>query len=210
MEEIPMAQPGSVAAWIRELTGGNRDAAEQLWQHYFHRLVRLAYAELRNISRRAVNEEDVALSAFASFCRGAENGRFSQLRDRNNLWPLLIVITKRKAIALRRHVHSLKEGGGKVRGESAFRCAQGSDASVPGIQRVVDPEPTPELAAQLAEEHQRLLDLLGDETLRQIAIWKMEGYTDKEVAAKLNCGLRNVERKLQRIRSILKKEISDE
>ena len=46
--------------------------------------------------RRAADEEDVALSAFDSFCRGAEQGRFPQLDGRDDLWHLLVVITVRK------------------------------------------------------------------------------------------------------------------
>jgi DNA-binding CsgD family transcriptional regulator len=36
--------------------------------------------------------------------------------------------------------------------------------------------------------------------LAQIAVWKMEGHTDKEVAQQLGCATRTVERKLERIR----------
>ena len=53
--------------------------------------------------RVAADEEDVALSAFDSFCRGAQRGRFPQLDDRDNLWRLLVVITSRKAVDLAQH-----------------------------------------------------------------------------------------------------------
>ena len=61
-------------------------------------------------------------------------------------------------------------------------------------------EPTPEFAAQVAEEFERLLDRLGDADLRTIAVWKMEGYTTEEIAAKLRRAPRTVERKLDLIR----------
>ena len=63
-------------------------------------------------------------------------------------------------------------------------------------------EPTPEFAAQVAEQYQRLLDLLGDETLRRVAVWKMEGFTKDEIAARLDCSRRTVARKLETIRII--------
>lgn len=53
-----------------------------------------------------------------------------------------------------------------------------------------------------AEEYERLLDVLGDEQLRQIAIWKMEGFTNAEIAEKCGRVIPTVERKLQRIRGI--------
>ena len=69
-------------------------------------------------------------------------------------------------------------------------------------RQVVGDEPTPEFAAQVAEEYQRLLDLLGDESLRQVAVWKMEGLTNDEIAGRLDCSRRTVARKLETIRII--------
>jgi hypothetical protein len=42
--------------------------------------------------------------------------------------------------------------------------------------------------------------MLNDPGLRQIALWKLEGDTNAEIARKLECTLRTVERKLERIR----------
>ena len=115
-----MASEGSVTVWIGELKVGDHDAAQRLWERYFRKMVELARARLQTFRRRAGDEEDVALSAFYSFVRGAEGGRFQQLRDRDNLWPLLVVITARKAIDVRKHEAREKRGGGKVRGEAEF------------------------------------------------------------------------------------------
>jgi DNA-directed RNA polymerase specialized sigma24 family protein len=67
-------------------------------------------------------------------------------------------------------------------------------------------EPTPELAAQLVEQYQILLERLGDDKLRQIAVWKLEGWTNGEIAGKLNCSRRTVIRKLETIRLIWSEE----
>ena len=77
-----------------------------------------------------------------------------------------------------------------------------SDMDGAVLEGAVGAEPTPELASQVAEGCRRLLDALGDETLRRVALWKMEGYTNKEVAAKLGVVEETVERKLRRIREI--------
>src|SRR5262245_52761589 len=89
------AGDGSITGWLGRVAAGDRPAAERLWQRYFHRLVGLARARLRDAPRRAADEEDVALSAFDSFCRGAERGRFPDLADRDGLWALLMTITAR-------------------------------------------------------------------------------------------------------------------
>ena len=54
----------------------------------------------------------MALSAFDSFCRSAEQGRFPDLADRDSLWRLLVVMTARKATHLRRDEGRQKRGGG--------------------------------------------------------------------------------------------------
>jgi hypothetical protein len=88
-----MSTVSSVTQWVNRLQAGDRAAAQKLWEGYFQRLVRLARQKLRGTPRRARDEEDVALSAFDSFCRGAEAGRFPRLGDRADLWQLLVVIT---------------------------------------------------------------------------------------------------------------------
>ena len=92
-----MTLQGSVTLWIGHLQAGDDGAAQKLWERYFRRLVGLARKKLRDTPRRAADEEDVALSAFDSFCRGVRRGRFPQLDDRNNLWRLLVTVTARKA-----------------------------------------------------------------------------------------------------------------
>src|SRR5438874_7802874 len=106
-----MTSEGSVTGWLGQLQGGDPAAAQRLWERYFQRLVGLARDRLRNAPRRAADEEDVALSAFDSFCRRAEQGRFPQLIDRDGLWRLLVVMTARKAAHLKRDAARQKRGG---------------------------------------------------------------------------------------------------
>jgi DNA-directed RNA polymerase specialized sigma24 family protein len=186
--------PGnSVTQWISALKQGDQSAAQGLWEAYFRRLVGLAHARLRDAPRRIADEEDVALSAFHSFCQGARAGRFPRLDDRNDLWQILVLITVRKAIDLRHYEGRPSRGRGRVQSLT--------ELSQEGLQALGDEESTPALAAQLAEEYQRLMEQLGDSTLQDVATWKLEGYTNDEIAARLGCVTSTVERKLARIRS---------
>ncbi len=167
------------------------------------RLVELARKHLRGTSRRVADEEDVALSAFDSFCRGAEGGRFPQLKDRDGLWALLVVITVRKAADLANYNRRERRGGGQVRGDSALEPLDGEEGAG-GLDGVADGDPTPDVAAQLAEEFRNLLDRLGNDELRSIAVWKLEGYTNAEIAGRLGRAAVSVGRRLRLIRKILK------
>ena len=187
-----MSSDGSVTRWLDQVQAGDANAVQQLWQRYFSRLVGLARQKLRHAPRRAADEEDVALSAFDSFCRNAEQGRFPDLLDRDGLWRLLVVMTVRKANHLIRDETRQKRGGDTPR--------DGDDAPI--LETILSREPTPDLAAQVAEECQRLLHQLDDKELEQVAIWRMEGFTVEEIAAKLACAPRSAKRKLQLIRNI--------
>ncbi len=191
-----MTSSGSVTLWIQALQAGDDPAAAQrLWEGYFHKLVVLARRKLAGRPRAAADEEDVALSAFDSFCRGAQEDRFPRLADRHDLWALLVLLTARKACHLIRHERTQKRGGGAVRHLSAL----GGEAD--GIANCVGREPTPEFAAQVAEECRRRLEAL-DDTLRAVALAKMEGRSSAEIADRLGVVERTVERRLALIRKL--------
>ena len=193
-----MDAPDSVTHWIEQLRAGERSAAGKLWAAYFRRLVQFARMKLQGVPRRMADEEDVALSAFDSFWRRAEQGRFPDLADRDNLWPLLLRITERKAIDLVHYQGRAKRGLGRVRGDSAVAPA----ADGQGLDQLAGKEPSPDLAAQVSETVQNLLARLPDPELRAVAVWKMEGYTNGEIAQLQACAVVTVERRLRLIRRI--------
>jgi RNA polymerase sigma factor (sigma-70 family) len=191
---------GSVTRWIDGLEQGDPEAARRLWQRYFEDLVRLARARLRDAPRGAADEEDAALSAFDSLCRGARGGRFPRLEDRGDLWRVLVTITARKAADLVRHERRLRRGGGRVIAEAALAgAALEADG---GLDQAPGREPSPEMAALLVEQYRRLFGALPDESLRLVAVLRIEGYRNQEIAASLDCGLGTVERRLRTIRKV--------
>jgi DNA-directed RNA polymerase specialized sigma24 family protein len=201
-----MSSTGSVTHWIHQLQAGDQAAVQNLWEGYFRRLVGLARKKLQGVPRRAADEEDVALSAFQSFCLHAEEGQFPRLLDRHDLWQLLMVITSRKAVDLIQHERRQKRGGGKVQLASALPCGDSKEGAA--FANLIGREPDPEFAAQVAEEWQRLLDRLGDTDLRRVAVAKMEGHTNDEIAGQIGRSKATVERKLMLIRSIWEREIT--
>ncbi len=179
---------GSVSLWIRRLRGGDQDAAARLWDRYFRRLAASARARLDNSPLGAGDQEDVALSAFHSFCCQVEQGRLPNVQSREDLWRVLVVIAKRKAIDWMRHEQAAKRGGGQSRSELL-------------LNELVAQDPSPEFAAQLVDELRHLLEMLRreDGTLCLIALRRLEGHTNADIAAELSLSPRTVERKLQRI-----------
>jgi DNA-directed RNA polymerase specialized sigma24 family protein len=189
-----MPDDGSITRHIKALKRGDRESAEAIWGHYFHRQVGLAGSRQRATDRQADVEEDVAFGALDSDFRRAAQGQFPRLVDRDELWNLLASVTLRKALALAGRGRTAKRGAGAVRLLGELDTAE--------VERVVGSEPTPELSAQIAEECQGWMDLLSDDSLRRVALSKLEGSTSAEIDAELGCVKATVEPKLQRIRAL--------
>jgi DNA-directed RNA polymerase specialized sigma24 family protein len=198
----------SITQWIHQLKDGDRDAVQKLWEGYFLRLVHQIQNWLRRAPPRAVGAEDIAQSAFASFCRRAEQGRFPKLDDRDDLWQLLVVIAFRKMCNQVKYEIRRQPDNGRVIPIS-WLDARGEE---PLFATLIGREPDPALAVEVADSCRRLLDMLPTAELRQVAVWKLEGYANDEIAPKMNGGegrdSSTVERKLKRIRRIWAKEIA--
>jgi DNA-directed RNA polymerase specialized sigma24 family protein len=173
-----------ITEWIKQLKQGDEQAARDLWSRYFDRICRYAHTRLGDTPRRASDDEDVALSAFHALCAGAREGRFRQLENRDDLWQLLVVIASRKATDQWRKASRRPEVG-----ESALHAA---------VELVADarPESLESLAATCAE----LLPQL-DAKLFEVAMMKLEGYTNAEIAQKRNRSEKTIERYLRMIRA---------
>jgi DNA-directed RNA polymerase specialized sigma24 family protein len=189
----------SVTQWIKKLGSDQRDEGiRRLWERYFPRLVQLAEARLRAMNLGSADGEDIALSAFESFFRGATAGRFPDLGSRDDLWKLLVTITARRALNRHRRERAQKRGGGRVKSVASLAGAKSDSDEL--LLEIVSSEPTPEFAAMVAEEFKCRLESLDDPALRQIAIWKMDGLTNDEIGERIDRAPRTVANKVKLIR----------
>jgi DNA-directed RNA polymerase specialized sigma24 family protein len=152
------------------------------------------------------DEHDIAQSAFCSLCLGARGGRFPELGDRESLWGLLVFITAQKAADQVVHERRKKRGGGKVRGDSVFGNGPAGSHNG-GFDEVLSQSPGPATLNVWSEEYERLLDLLGDTTLRQIAELKLQGYKLQEIAERLDVTRSTIHRKIDIIRDVWRAEV---
>lgn len=176
----------SITRWFHRLQEGDEEAANLLWNHYFPRLVALARNRFDADKDAVYGADDAAQSVLHLLYRGAKDGRFEQVGGRDELWRMLVTSTKRKIIDQARRRTADKRGG---------------DAkNVPLNDEMQSPAPSPESLVILQEQLQLRLDALRDDTLRQIALWRLEGQTNATIASKLRVSERTVERKLRLIR----------
>ena len=189
---MPSSDTESVTRLIRAAQRDRNSAVGPLLAVYFDRLVQLARKRLQNLPGMASYDEDLALRSFYSvYRRVSDPERPLQLTGRDDLWRLLATRTISRAIDLIR-----RQRPEEVAGEY-------------NLEQLLTREPTPEEAAATADECRRLLDILEEPELRQVALWKVEGYTNEEIAARLDCVPRTVERKVRRIRLLWQHELKD-
>jgi DNA-directed RNA polymerase specialized sigma24 family protein len=203
-----MATAHSVTLWLRQLKQGDREAVGPLWERYFTRLVQLARSRFPRAHDGGGQRTGRALEAFASFCRRAEEDGFARLSDRDDLWQLLVVLAFRKRCNQIQHEQRQRRrpAGGRVCAASALERDGGEQGAL--LTNLLGREPEPAVIVQAAEECRRLLAELGDEQLRQVALWKVEGFTNEEIAGQLGRSLATVERRLARIRRLWEKELT--
>jgi RNA polymerase sigma factor (sigma-70 family) len=194
---------GSITHCLHLLRQGDQEAVRLIWERYFPRLVERARRTLGTAARGTADEEDVALSAMDRFCRAAREGRYPDLADRYGLWRLLLRITTRRALDLTRRERRQRRGGGKRR-----EPLTGAEAEFEKLSSVTADEPSPAFAAEMAEACRGLLERLPDADLRTMAVAKLEGYDNQEIAGLLGCSQRTVERRLQLIRELWRAEES--
>ncbi len=197
-----MSRDDSILQLIEGVKAGDDQSVQAIWDAFFPQLCHIAGAKLKGQRRADADEEDVALSAFASFCKAAAGNRFPDLVDRKGLWRLLSEMTRRKAVTLIRYRQSLKRDMRRTVGESALMDSEGRG----GMDRLLSDELTPALSLFLQEEARNMLEKLEDQRLVQLALLKLHGYTNQEIHDELNCSVSTVERQLNLIRKIWQQE----
>ena len=181
--------------WIKRIQAGETNIPAIVLHDVFRRLA--LYAS-RHFYRYfpAYDAEDAAQSALRSFCIGLRNRKFDDLKNSDEVWKTLITITKRKIIDRVHYETRQKRGSGYIFNESTltendrleFEHREGSE--VP-----------PDLIVDIADEIDFKLGQLSDQ-LKKIALWRIEGYSNSEIAQFHNCTERTIERKLALIRKI--------
>ena len=189
-----MARTGSVTRLIQLLRSEDKTeremAAVLIWRRYFRDLLELARNNLNKRVRRREDEEDVLQSMYKSFCLRQQRGEFD-LVGRDALWKLLVTITLRKARNVAKAQGREKRD---FRREQTLPADDESRAANWALEQMDAAGPSPAEAAVLNEALERRLEALADPELREIALLRLEGYTNREIAATRDCTERSIER----------------
>ena len=183
----------SITRWFSCLRDGDHEAEALLYEHYFPQLVQLARRRFDADRDPVLGADATAQSVFQLIAQGARRGRFDAVTGRDDFWRILVCATRRKVIDQTRRQQSLRRGGG-------FNPQ-------PLSAVVVENAVTPEAIVSMQEQMEFLLAELRDDTLRQIALDRLSGYTNEEIAERQQVSVRTIERKLKLIREDWKKTL---
>ena len=198
--EISEAEGQTIATMLLKLREGDEQAAYDLWARFFHQLLSHCRLRLRPNTKSVRDEEDIVLSAMKSFCIGLRRGQFPELKGEESLWRLLLTIVVRKIADSHQYQTRQKRNQNKTQSLAEV------DLNSNEIGALVDRELSPQLAAECSEEVERLMYSLEHEDLKTVAVMKMEGFTNQEIATQFRCSLTSIERKLRTIRLIWQQE----
>ena len=189
----------TITLMLSSLRDNDDEAINALWRTWFNRLKRFARRRMKTVPGQAYDEEDAAQSALVSFCAGLEKGKYEGLSDFDSLSRLLITITARKVATRRSYKLTQKRGGGRVLLESALSVG-GGDAAASYYNEAAAGSPGPDVISEFADECESLVARLSDDTLKAILLARLEGFSTAEIAEQLSIDIRNVERRLVKIR----------
>lgn len=194
-----MAPQDSAVQWVGEWSAGRQSAAGRLWERFQPRLAALARRCLGSRAGTWVDEDDLVSQAWGSFFRRARDGDFRELLDANELWRLLAAIVTRKAMDHQRSMGRTKRLPDVAGDPGEFR-------KVTGAGPFARSSWSPEFRAVRADLLRHLFERLADDELRQIALLKLHGHVNREIARIIGRSEPTVERRLRLIRLVWAQE----
>ena len=178
--------------------GSRADCRDQeIWDDYFQRLKAWATGRLQPRIQRVFGAEDLAVEALNKFLKAEKRGQTPPLDRPDEVWRFLLRVAKNTLLNCVDAELCEKRGGGKVRGESIFLGASGiNSSSEQGFDNFAAAEPGQR------DRVAQLIEALPDRALQSVAQLKLEGFTNQEIAERMNLSCRSIERKLGLIREL--------
>jgi DNA-directed RNA polymerase specialized sigma24 family protein len=201
-----MSSVGSLTLCIHHLRspdcGQRNEAARIIWERFSTPLQSLVRRHLDSRIRRREDEDDILQSMYACLCAGQLEGKTAPA-SREELWKLMARITMCKVVNTAHRHRAARRDVRRERADSPDGTTEGSQFPRWMLEHIARAQPSPEEKLIVLDELERLLHGLKEE-LRQIVLWKLDGFTNVEIACMIGRTPRCVELKMQLIRARLK------
>lgn len=178
---------------------GDEQAANDLFQRYVKRLIKLARSRLSAKLQRRLDAEDVVQSVYRSFFSRAQDGHY-QLQESGDLWRLLAAITVNKVR------NQARLGTARKRAVGAEESAAGNSSMMGIPPEAVCREPSPAELGVLLEEIESEFSILS-QLKRQIVELRLQGHSNEGIARQVHCTERTVQRTLKQLKERLEQRL---
>lgn len=194
-EDVNMMLHDSFSRLEERLNNNDPRAAEEIFERYVNKLIRLVSPRLLGSMRQKLDPEDLVQSALGSFFRRNAKTPFT-LNSWDNLGALLATITLRKCrYRIRQFSTAMRQVKREEHLEQMIQLGVQLDAR--------SSEPTPLESATCEDTLTQLLNSLHVKS-RQICELALLGFSSSEIAAKADLTERSVFRQLEHIRGKLR------
>jgi DNA-directed RNA polymerase specialized sigma24 family protein len=197
-----MSSVGSVTLCVQQLRSPDgrqrEEAARVIWERFSPRLQALVRRHLDNRIRRREDEHDILQNTYVSFCKGQFEGKASP-SSRQELWKLLVRITMCKVVNTAHRHHAARRDVRRERTEARDQDRAGALFPRWMLEHVDRAQPSHEEMVVVHDEVERILHELSED-LRRIVLWKLDGFTNADIAKMMGRTVRSVELKMQLIR----------
>ena len=194
-----MSQDGSVSQWIARLKNGMDSAAKNIWERYSQPMQSLASVELGDSPRSVSDDEDVVIRAFAAFLRRTSEGAYGTMQTRDDLWRLLVAITRSYAWKQSRFL-------GRMRRRKTVKDTRANERM---LRQLASKFPPPDVLASVSDSLCVLIDRLEDPELQEVAMGRLKGLTNEEIATSQDRSVRTIERRLVLIRNVWNEQVAE-
>jgi RNA polymerase sigma-70 factor, ECF subfamily len=184
----PPEEQALIDMWRR----GDQNAARQIVERYFDRMLMLARRRISQRLASRVDPEDIVQSVFRTFFVRLKDGQFV-FQDQDDLCKLLMRITLHKTL---RQVAFHKA----AKRDPTMETNQGQ-AHQEQLLTILDKEPNAEATVTFLDQLEHFLDRLEPET-RQIIEMRLQGYTNDEISQQLGIYDRKIRRAVERVRDL--------
>ena len=182
----------TVTKWIAALRQGDEASAKKLWNLYFQRLMNFAKSRMGAVTTAIYDEEDAAISTFRVLCENLKAGKYPDIADGDEFWRLMLTVAARKISRRLEYESAAKRNAGSAQ-----------------LERIDVSLAVTKDASQVAVEYEELLSKLNDPNLERVAVLKLDGYTNEEIATAINRTRRTVQRMLDLIRDLWREELDN-
>jgi RNA polymerase sigma factor (sigma-70 family) len=191
-----MPEPSEERRLVNRWKAGDERAAKELFDTYVDRLMALARRRISQRLASRVDPEDIVQSVFRTFFGRVKAGKF-QFQDQDDLCKLLVRITINKTMRqVDFHTAAKRNPGQETRQ---------SDEAYDHLPELLAGEPSPEVTVAFLDQLEHFLGELRPQE-RQILEMRMQGYSNEEIAAKLDIYDRKIRRVMEHIREVAEEE----